>query len=137
MPTVERKPQTILLVDDENTVLDLVTKILEEEGYSVLPAAGGREGLTIAQTHKGRIDLLLTDIVMPGMSGGELARQVQELCPGIRVLYMSGYTKYTAVGHGALESVDSFIWKPFNSGQLLRKVLEVLTSPSNIPGPAG
>ena len=137
MTTNERKPQTILLVDDEKMVLDLVTRILDEEGYSVLPAASGREGLAIAQAHKGRIDLLLTDIVMPGMSGGELAQQVLQLCPGIRVLYMSGYTKYTAVGHGVLESVNPFIWKPFDSVQLLGKVLEVLENPSDIGGPAG
>ena len=131
MAAEKRAPETILLVDDEQALLSLVEDILKDEGYTVLPALSGAEGLEAGRRHPGKIDLLLTDIVMPGMSGGKLFKQLQLMQPGIRVLYMSGYTKYTVVGHGALESVDSFIWKPFSPAQLLQKVREVLDAPDD------
>ena len=123
---------TILVVEDEQIVLDLVTSILKEAGYAILRAHNGEEAVQIGSRHEGRIDLVLTDIVMPGMSGGELVRQLLPLKPEIRVLYMSGYTKYTVASHGVLESVNSFIWKPFLPGTLLQKVREVLDSPPGI-----
>ncbi|MGD0308594.1 MAG: response regulator [Acidobacteriota bacterium] len=124
--------ETILVVEDEQVVLDLVTSILKDKGFTVLCARSGEEAVQIGSRHEGRIDLVLTDIVMPGMSGGELVRRLSPLKPEIRVLYMSGYTKYTVAGHGVLESVDSFIWKPFSPGTLLQKVREVLNSPPGI-----
>jgi CheY-like chemotaxis protein len=121
--------ETILVVEDEQVVLDLITNILQDAGYKVLRAGNGDEAIRIGGQHASDIDLVLTDIVMPGMSGGELMQQLLPMKPGMRVLYMSGYTKYTMVGHGVLESVNSFIWKPFSPATLLHKVREVLDGP--------
>ncbi len=120
---------TILIVEDESQVLEMVTGILRRNGYEVLSAKSGDEALRIGRDFSGKIDLVLTDIVMPGMSGGEVVRQLAQLKPEIQALYMSGYTKYTMVGPGTLESVKSFIWKPFSPDELLGKVREVLDSP--------
>jgi two-component system, cell cycle sensor histidine kinase and response regulator CckA len=119
---------TVIVVEDEQAILDMVVQILQAGGYEVLPARSGEEALQVAERHDGRIDLVLTDIVMPGMSGGEFIRRLESLKSGFRVLYMSGYTKYTVVNHGILESVSSFIWKPFSPTELLAKVREVLDS---------
>jgi CheY-like chemotaxis protein len=127
--------EQILVVEDEHLVLNLVTHILKDAGYSVLTALSGDEALQITRQQAGQIDLLLTDIIMPGMSGGELVGQIMSLQPEMRVLYMSGYTKYTVVKHGTLESVDSFIWKPFSPESLLQKVREVLDAPRPHPDP--
>ena len=121
--------KTILVVEDEPVVLDLVNNILQDEGYNVISARNGEEALQIEEEHTGPIDLVLTDIVMPGMSGGELIQRLQARKPGVHVLYMSGYTKYTVVNHGILESVDSFIWKPFSPAELLQKIRELLDGP--------
>ena len=121
--------ETILVVDDEPAILDLVAGILKNNGYSVLPACGAEEALRVTGEHANSLNLVLTDIVMPGLSGGELVQRIMLLKPGIHVLYMSGYTKYTVVNHGILESVSSFIWKPFSPEELLQKVREVLDSP--------
>jgi two-component system, cell cycle sensor histidine kinase and response regulator CckA len=118
--------ETILVVEDEPEVRDLVTNILQGEGFKVVAAQNGEEALRAAESNVGNIDLVLTDIVMPGMSGGELVQQLIALQPEMRVLYMSGYTKYTVFNPGVLESVNSFIWKPFAPKDLLRKVREVL-----------
>jgi two-component system cell cycle sensor histidine kinase/response regulator CckA len=121
--------QTIMVVEDEPAVLNLVANILQGEGYKVLCAQSGEEALQIVGEHVGGIDLVLTDIVMPGMNGGEFVRRLLPLKPEIHVLYMSAYTKYAVVNHGVLESVSSFIWKPFSPAELLRKVREVLNGP--------
>ncbi len=124
--------ETILVAEDERQVLDFATNILREARYTVFPARNGEEGLSILENHAGRIDLLLTDIIMPGMSGGELVRRMRMIHPELRVLYMSGFTQYTVVSQGILESVSPFIWKPFSPRELLRKVREVLESPPDI-----
>jgi two-component system, cell cycle sensor histidine kinase and response regulator CckA len=121
---------TILIVEDESQVLEMVSGILSRSGYQVLSARSGDEALQIGRNFSGHIDLVLTDIVMPGMSGGEVVRQLQQIKPKIQALYMSGYTKYTMVGQGSLESVKSFIWKPFSPDELLGKVREVLGDPA-------
>ena len=124
-------PATILVVDNETVVLDLVTNILKGDGYTIITAQNGDEAVKIAGPHLGNIDLVLTDIIMPGMSGGELMSRLRVLKPELRVLYMSGYTKYTVDNHGILESVKSFIWKPFSPAELRLKVREVLDSPAS------
>jgi CheY-like chemotaxis protein len=126
MTATKTNSETILVVEDEQVVLDLITNILQDAGYRVLRAVNGDEAIRIGSQHNADIDLVLTDIVMPGMSGGELVQQLLPLKPGMHVLYMSGYTKYTMVGQGVLESVNSFIWKPFSPATLLHKVREVL-----------
>jgi two-component system cell cycle sensor histidine kinase/response regulator CckA len=122
--------EKILVVEDEKAILEIVTNILSGAGYSVVAASRGEEALRLASEQPGRFDMVLTDIVMPGMSGGELVQQLLISHPDIRILYMSGYTKYTVVSHGVLESVSSFIWKPFSPDELLQKVREVLESPT-------
>jgi two-component system, cell cycle sensor histidine kinase and response regulator CckA len=121
--------ETILIVEDDPEVLQMVTSILKSAGYQVLCAHNGDEALKAARQQDGAIDLVLTDIVMPGMSGGELVRRLQLIKPKIHSLYMSGYTKYTVVSPGTLESVNSFIWKPFTPSDLLLKVREVMEAP--------
>jgi len=121
--------ETILVVEDEAPVLELIAGVLRNEGYPVLAAGNGEEAFRICSQHEGIIDLILTDIVMPKISGGELVRQIRPHRPNIKVLYMSGYTRYTTAARGALESVETFIWKPFTPAELLLKVREVLDGP--------
>jgi two-component system cell cycle sensor histidine kinase/response regulator CckA len=124
--------ETILIVEDELAVLDIITNILHSSGYDVLRAQSGDEALEIGKHFPGEIDLVLTDIVMPGMSGGELVQELKRMRPDIHTLFMSGYTKYTVVSPGTLQSVNTFIWKPFAPADLLQKIREVLDSPAEI-----
>jgi signal transduction histidine kinase/CheY-like chemotaxis protein len=118
--------QTILVVEDEPQVRSLTRTMLSRLGYHVVVADGAEEALSIISSHEGPLDLLLTDMVMPVMSGTDLASQVQALRPGIRVLYMSGYTDSDVIGRGVLAPDTPFIQKPFTSAALSRKVREVL-----------
>lgn len=111
--------ETILLVEDESPVRDLVRTILQRSGYSVLVAGDGPTALHLAQTHPGPIDLLFTDVVMPGLSGPELLQRLEPQRPGMEVLYMSGYADKTVPG-------KHFLQKPFTKEALVRKVREVL-----------
>jgi two-component system cell cycle sensor histidine kinase/response regulator CckA len=120
--------ETILLVEDENSVRCLVRGILEEAGYDVLEASCGEEGLRLSNERLDPIDLLLTDVVMPEISGKEVADRLVSLRPGIKVLFMSGYTDEAIVHHGMLDSNVNFIQKPFSPAALARKVREVLDS---------
>jgi CheY-like chemotaxis protein len=118
--------ETVLVVEDEAAVGKLAERILRRAGYKVLSAAGGGDALLLGERHQGAIDLLLTDVVMPQMSGRELAERLARICPGLKVLYMSGYTDNAIVHHGVLEPGTSFIGKPFAAAELARKVREVL-----------
>ena len=118
--------ETILLVEDEPQVRSLTRTMLARLGYRVLEAESADEALSIASKYEGPLDLLLTDLVMPRMSGTDLARQMQTARPGIRVLYMSGYTDNGVIGQGMLTADTPFIQKPFTSATLSRKVREVL-----------
>jgi PAS domain S-box-containing protein len=118
--------ETVLVVEDEEAVRNLVVRILRGAGYAVLPASNGAEALDVCGAHPGEIHLVLTDVVMPDMNGKALADRLAEARPGIRVLYMSGYTDDAIVHHGALDQETSFIAKPFNAADLARKVREVL-----------
>jgi CheY-like chemotaxis protein len=117
---------TILLVEDEDIVRGLTRKILTQAGYNVLDANGGEEAIHLCRTHVGPIDLLLTDVVMPEISGKEVADRLLELRPKIRVLYMSGYTDEAIVQHGVLDANVEFIQKPFTCVRLAQKVTDVL-----------
>jgi two-component system cell cycle sensor histidine kinase/response regulator CckA len=121
--------QTILLVDDEPQVVKLVRSMLANN-YCVLGATGAEEAMEAANAHPDPIDLLLTDIVMPGSNGRELARRLESARPGLRVLYMSGFMAEALLKyHGiAIEGIP-FLQKPFTRETLLRKVRAVLDAP--------
>ena len=118
--------ETILLVEDENQVRNLTRAMLMRQGYRILDAGSGADALALAQEMDVPIDLLLTDIVMPQMSGLELAKEMRAARPGIRVLFTSGYTDNAVVKQGILTAEMPFIQKPFTSAALCGKVREVL-----------
>jgi signal transduction histidine kinase len=119
--------ETILLVEDEKAVRELTLKMLQRLGYTVLPAPGGAEALEVSRTFPGRIALLLTDVVMPNMSGRQLADILCETRPDMKVLYLSGYTENTVVHHGVLEPGVDFLPKPFSREVLGSKIRDILT----------
>ena len=130
---VARGTETVLVAEDEELVRKFVRSILEKSGYTVLEAHHGSEALRVALQHPGLIHLLLTDVVMPLMDGKLLAQRMVDLRPGIRVLFMSGYSENAVVHHGALEAGTAFIEKPFTVESLARKVREALdTSQTSI-----
>jgi PAS domain S-box-containing protein len=128
LPRPERGQETILLVEDESNLRRLARQYLETQGYRILEAEDGAAALQIANGHQGTIDLLLTDVVMPGMNGRELANQISAQRPDVRVLYMSGYTE-NAIGHnGLLDAGINLLQKPFSLPTLKDRVREVLDS---------
>jgi CheY-like chemotaxis protein len=116
----------VLVVEDEDAVRRIVRVALESTGYRVIEARGGAEALEAARAHAGGIDLVVTDVVMPEMSGRALAERLVLADPGLRVLYMSGYTDDAVMRHGIVESGVPFLQKPFSPLALARKVREVL-----------
>jgi PAS domain S-box-containing protein len=121
--------ETILLVEDEENLRQLTRQSLENQGYSVIDAADGAAAIRLSQAHKGPIHLLLTDVIMPGMNGRELANQVSSSRPDMKVLYMSGYTE-NHIGHnGTLDQGIALLQKPFTLPALQAKVREVLDTP--------
>jgi signal transduction histidine kinase/ActR/RegA family two-component response regulator len=121
--------ETILLVEDEEVVRQMAMEILQECGYRVLQSPDGHAALRLVQQHPGEIHLMLTDVVMPRMSGRELAEQMTRLRADMKVLYMSGYTDDAIVHHGVLDEGMAFIGKPFTMDALARKVRETLDAP--------
>ncbi len=125
-----RGTETILLVEDAAAVRAVTRQVLERQGYTVLEAAHGAAALQTAAGHPGPIHLLLTDVVMPVLSGRQLADQLARLRPDAKVLYASGYTDDAVVRHGVLEAGISYLQKPFTADSLARKVREVLDRPT-------
>jgi PAS domain S-box-containing protein len=122
--------ETILLVEDARRVREVVREILEMNGYEVLEARHGAEAIEISSRHRGTIHVMVTDVVMPEMSGRELAQRLALLRPDMRVLYMSGHTDDAIVRHGVLDAGIAFISKPFTPDALARKLRAVLDAPS-------
>jgi PAS domain S-box-containing protein len=124
----EKVPQstTILLVEDEAALLRLTARTLEREGYTVLAAAGPAAALDLLAAHQGSVDLLLSDVVMPGMSGPQLAVLMREERPGIRVLFMSGYPADVVTARATLPSFTDYLQKPFTADELLQRVEAVM-----------
>jgi PAS domain S-box-containing protein len=118
--------ETVLLVEDEAVVRHLVAEILESKGYVVLQASDGPSALELLRRHTGSVDLLVTDVVMPAMSGPEVAQAVTSMRPGTQVLYTSGYTDSQIGHHGVLEPGIAFLQKPFSADDLAHKVRALL-----------
>ncbi len=117
---------TVLVAEDEQVVRVLIRKVLEQAGYTVLLAASGEEALHLAEHYENSIHLLVTDVVMPGMSGRELMRRLVERRPAVKVLYLSGYSDEAVERHGVLDPGTAFMQKPFTPGALARRVRELL-----------
>jgi CheY-like chemotaxis protein len=121
-----RGRETVLLVEDEEMVRELGSRVLNSHGYLVLEAEDGHEALDVCRHHEGPIDLVVTDVVMPGMNGSELAERVADLVPGAEILFISGYTGGALVEHGVLEDGTNFLQKPFSPDAFVRTVRGIL-----------
>ena len=128
--------ETILLVEDEDDVRALAREVLERQGYEVIEAADGAQALGMCETASDRVDLILTDVVMPRMSGRELVDRVRATRPDMRVLYMSGYTEDAILRHGVRDASTLLLGKPFAPADLVRKTREVLDRPLAQPARA-
>ena len=118
--------ETVLIVEDDNSLLKFAQKVLQRYGYRILTAENGEEAFKIGKEHEGPIHLMITDVVMPKMGGKEVAERLQSLYPQMKVIYMSGYTNNAIVQHGVLAPGLNFLQKPFSPEGLARKVREVL-----------
>jgi CheY-like chemotaxis protein len=128
-PPVSVGGETILVVEDDQAVRELTVRTLQRIGYQVLTAASGAEALEVSKAHPGCIAVLLTDVVMPNMSGTQLADRLLAARPAMKVLYLSGYTASTVVHHGVLDPGVDFLPKPFSREALARKIREILARP--------
>ena len=121
-----RGNETILLVEDEDMVRALVREVLKKSGYTILEARNGGEALLICEQHAGPIHLAVTDMVMPGMSGADLVKRLAPLRPGMKALYMSGYTEHAVLREGVPGPGAAFMQKPFAPNELAQKIREML-----------
>jgi CheY-like chemotaxis protein len=126
---VPRGSETVLIAEDEAPVRALAERLLRRQGYTVLSAKDGDEALRAAQRHAGPVHLLLSDVVMPGLTGPELAEKLAAQRPQMRVLYISGYAEDAVLRRGKLGAGIAFLPKPFTRARLLRKVRETLDAP--------
>ncbi len=126
--------ETVLLVEDQPEVRNLTRRILEMRGYAVLVAASGPEALVLSDQHRGPIDLLITDVVMPGMGGRDVSLTLSPKRPLMKILYLSGYTDQAVIHHGVLEPGVEFLQKPYSADVLARKVREILDAPARAQG---
>jgi len=131
-PPIRQGDETVLLVEDEPEVRSLVQRILKTQGYTVVTAANPDEALAVAREFKGPIQLMVTDVVMPGMSGVQLAERLVPTRPDMKVLFVSGYTNDAIGHHGVLDPGTAFLQKPFTPNALARKVRDVLEAPVRI-----
>jgi two-component system, cell cycle sensor histidine kinase and response regulator CckA len=118
--------QTIVLVEDEEMIRGLLSEALKRVGYEVLPCANSEEGIAACERHPGKIDLLLTDVMMPGMNGREMANRILETLPELRVVFMSGYTEHVLLQERQMGAPFEYLQKPFTLRALTQKVAKVL-----------
>ena len=121
-----RGTETIVVAEDEEALREAVCDYLSSLGYTVLAAGSGKEALSAASEHEGHIDLLITDVVMPGMSGRELFEMLGSLYPDLKTIFMSGYTDDAVLRYGIHQQDATFLQKPFAMGTLARKVSDTL-----------
>ena len=117
---------TVLLVEDEDAVRTVTRRILERDGFRVLEARSGSEGMAAARSSTSPIDLLITDVLLPDIGGGEVAREIVKVQPQIRVLYLSGYSDETLIDQGIAAAPANFIQKPFSSDVLRKRIRSLL-----------
>jgi two-component system, cell cycle sensor histidine kinase and response regulator CckA len=129
--------ETILVVEDDESLREVTRDLLAQSGYSVLEASNGEQALQIVRQHRAAIHLVLADVVMPGMSGAALAAELTHSHPEMHVLYMSGYTDETIVRSGVLEPGILLLEKPFTREALIGKVRDALRQRLGVPGVAG
>jgi CheY-like chemotaxis protein len=127
-PGLEERRSTVLVMDDEEKVVQVVALMLRGQGYEVLAATGGEEALGLCGQYLGKVDLLLADVEMPGRKGWEVAEQVKGLHPGVQVVYISGYQHHPEVERQVREGKAGFLAKPFSAETLLHKVRQVLNA---------
>ena len=132
----EPEKGTILVVDDEPEVRKLVSAMVGQFGYAVLTADSGEHALTLYKHHKGPIDLLITDVIAPGMSGPMLADKLTEIQPDLKVLYMSGYDNTHVVQKYVVEKGHALLTKPFTVDEMKKKVREILSATARNAGRA-
>jgi two-component system cell cycle sensor histidine kinase/response regulator CckA len=128
--------ETVLVVDDEDAVREIVSRVLEARGYRILEAADAAEALSLSSGYEGEIHLLLTDVVMPGIPGPELAAILAGARPETRVLFMSGFPGHPTVGRSSLVDASNLIEKPFTAAGLAERVRAALDEPRRTPGVA-
>lgn len=121
-----QRDEVVLVAEDDPVVSTAIAKMLQREGFTVLHASTGPDALKICRTHEGRIDVVLADVVMPGMSGRELGIHVQTARPDLAIVYMSGYSEDMIGRHGILQADENYLQKPFTSGDLVSKIEQVL-----------
>jgi two-component system cell cycle sensor histidine kinase/response regulator CckA len=134
-PIEQTGEETILVVEDDESVRQLVVHVLREAGYTVLETANAREAMPMGREYAGRIDLMLTDVVMPGVSGIELAERLAPLRRDMRVLFISGYTHVSVLNNGNLLPGSEFLKKPFSHEELLNSVRKLLDNPPAVESP--
>ena len=125
-PAPEIESKTILLVDDEPSVRSIVIKILRRAKYDVLEADSGAAAIKLAQTHPGEIDMVITDLYMPGQQGPEVVKEINVIRPGIKVLFISGYADHDLVARTGLAAGANFLHKPFSGQELIAAVLAAI-----------
>ena len=122
------KGETVLIAEDEENVLELASRILRDSGYNVISAKNGEEAYWLAENYDKQIDLLLTDVIMPKLSGKDLCEKIVKQRPDIKILFMSGYTEKAIINHGVIPSDSMFLSKPFSVLSITSKVREALDS---------
>jgi CheY-like chemotaxis protein len=128
-----RGSETVLVVEDQRAILVLVQRILSQRGYTVLTASDSNEALACVRANPGRVNLLITDVILPGVSGPQLVRQMRDMRPGLRVLYMSGYAEHAAIQRDVLDCDAGFLQKPFTPDALAERVRHILDLPQLQP----